>query len=79
MGVACGTHGKKKTTKLLRNLERKYRSEDGIADEKIVLKRVMGKQDVSCIYMAQDTVQSRVSVNTSENTSALKVGHLLKK
>jgi hypothetical protein len=28
--------------------------------------------------MAQDTVQSRVSVNMSGNTSALKVGHLLK-
>ena len=76
MGVACGTHGKN-TTKLLGNLERKYHSEDAIADEKIILKRGMGKQDISCIYMAQDTVQSRVSVNTSGNTSVLKVGHLL--
>jgi len=53
-------------------------SEDVIADEKIILKLVEGKQDISCIYMAQDTVQSRVAVNTSGNTSALNVGHLLK-
>jgi hypothetical protein len=34
-------------------------------------------EDVSYIYLAQDTVQSRASVNTSANILAPEVSHLL--